>query len=245
MKAVIVIPARYRSSRFPGKPLAELHGLPMIVRVWQRCIQAVDAQDVYVATDDDRIREVCLSHGIQVVMTSEDCLTGTDRVFDAAQQIQADLYINVQGDEPMLDPNDIRQVIDAAKQAPDQIINAMCPITESSEFFSLTVPKVVCRPDGRLLYMSRAGVPGNKAGTLVKGFKQVCIYAFPPAALQAFAGCTQKTPLEEIEDIEILRFLELGFEVRMIEVSKSAVAVDTPEDLERVRALMQVQEATA
>lgn len=97
MKAVIVIPARYRSSRFPGKPLAELHGLPMIVRVWQRCIQAVDAQDVYVATDDDRIREVCLSHGIQVVMTSEDCLTGTDRVFDAAQQIQADLYINVQG----------------------------------------------------------------------------------------------------------------------------------------------------
>ncbi|MEC8566725.1 MAG: 3-deoxy-manno-octulosonate cytidylyltransferase, partial [Pseudomonadota bacterium] len=198
MKPVIIIPARYKSTRFPGKPLADLHGLPMIVRVWQRCILALDPSQVYVATDDDQIKQVCESHGIQVVMTSPDCLTGTDRVYDAAQQISADLYINVQGDEPLLDPNDIIQVLKAAEQYPNQIINAMCPITDTNEFVSLTVPKVACRPDGRLLYMSRAAIPGNKAGKLVTAHKQVCIYAFTPQALQDFASQMCKTALEEI-----------------------------------------------
>lgn len=239
MTPVIIIPARFKSTRFPGKPLADLHGTPMIVRVWQRCTEALDAAQVYVATDDEQIQKVCQSYGIQVVMTSSGCLTGTDRVYEAAQQIEADLYINVQGDEPMLDPNDIRQVLAAAAQYPNQIINAMCPITSEAEFTSLTVPKVVCRPDGRLLYMSRSAIPGNKAAKLVKAHKQVCIYAFTAQALQDFASRTSKTALEEIEDIEILRFLELGFEVQMIEVSQSSVAVDTPEDLERVRQLMQ------
>jgi 3-deoxy-manno-octulosonate cytidylyltransferase (CMP-KDO synthetase) len=238
VKTVIIIPARYQSSRFPGKPLAELQGIPMIVHVWRKCVQAVDANLVYVATDDERIRAACALHDIQVVMTRSDCLTGTDRVFDAAKQIQADLYINVQGDEPLLDPRDIQVVLDMAQQHPGEIINAMCPIDNDVDYVSRTIPKVVARPDGRLLYMSRAPIPGNKAATFVSAHKQVCIYAFPPQALADFAACQHKTALEEIEDIEILRFLELGYEVRMVAVSQSSVAVDTPQDLERVRALM-------
>lgn len=238
MRFAIVIPARYRSSRFPGKPLVDLCGKPMIVRVWERCIAAVPAADVYVATDDDRIREVCLAHGIKVVMTPDDCLTGTDRVYWASQQIDADVLINVQGDEPLIDAADILAVMDAARRHPSDIINAMCPIGEERDFRSTTVPKVVARPDGRLLYMSRAAIPTDKAAAFQSASKQVCIYAFSRESLAAFTGVTAKTPLEQIEDIEILRFLELGYDVRMIEVSSSSVAVDTPEDAERVRGLI-------
>lgn len=234
MEVVIVIPARYRSSRFEGKPLVPLLGRPMIARVWDRCIGALPPGKIYVATDDDRIAEACQAQGIQVVMTGEDCLTGTDRVYQAAQQIQADLYINVQGDEPLLDPADITAVIDAAAKRPGRVLNAMCPIAEESDFRSTTVPKVVARPDGRLMYMSRAPIPTDKEHSFRGAMKQVCIYAFPPAALAAFAGAGAKTPMEAIEDIEILRFLELGYEVDMVEVSGASIAVDVPEDVARV-----------
>ena len=234
MDATIVIPARYRSSRFEGKPLVRLGGRAMIARVWDRCIVALPAERVYVATDDARIADLCRAEGIQVLMTGEDCLTGTDRVHQAALQVKADLYVNVQGDEPLIRPDDIRVVIDAAEARFGRIVNAMCPIFEEADFRSTTVPKVVARPDGRLLYMSRAPIPTDKARAFGRAMKQVCIYAFPHAALDAFAAHGRKTPLEEIEDIEILRFLELGYDVDMVEVSGASIAVDVPEDVERV-----------
>lgn len=113
--AVIIIPARFQSNRFPGKPLAIIAGREMILRVWGRCCLAVPACDIYVATDDERIRACCAAAGVQTIMTSSDCLTGTDRVYEASLQIKADVYLNVQGDEPLLDPHDILAVIDAAK----------------------------------------------------------------------------------------------------------------------------------
>jgi 3-deoxy-manno-octulosonate cytidylyltransferase (CMP-KDO synthetase) len=238
MDFVLIIPARFRSTRLPGKPLVELAGKSMIRRVWERCIQAVPREQVYVATDDARIMDHCHSSGIQCVMTRDDCLTGTDRIQDASRTINADLYINVQGDEPLLDPGDITAVITACRANPGAIVNAMCPITDEREYRSLTVPKVVARPDGRLLYMSRNGIPGNKSGAFITAKKQVCVYGFPKAALDAFAQAGSKMPLEENEDIEILRFLELGYEVQMIEVSSASVAVDTPDDVERVTRLI-------
>jgi len=238
MDPVIIIPARFRSSRFEGKPLTPLLGRPMIARVWDRCCGALPPEKVYVATDDDRIADACRAEGIQVVMTPDDCLTGTDRIQAAAREITADIYINVQGDEPMLRPGDITRVIEAAENAPGEIINAMCPIETEEDFRSTTVPKVAARPDGRLMYMSRAPIPTDKSHGFRGAMKQVCIYAFPPAALDAFASRKTKTPLEEIEDIEILRFLELGFEVRMIEVSGASIAVDVPEDVARVEAAL-------
>lgn len=233
MRAVAIIPARFPSSRFPGKPLVEILGVSLIRRVHARCLLALPRQDIYVATDDERIRAHCEQDGIQVLMTG-DCLTGTDRVHQAALQVEADLFLNVQGDEPLIDPADIHTVLDACRTHPDEVINAMCPIEEETDFLSTTVPKVVARPDGRLLYMSRGPIPTTKNREFVRAMKQVCIYGLPRAALAQFATCKSKTPLEQVEDIEILRFLELGHEVRMVEVSGASIAVDTPEDVARV-----------
>lgn len=240
-KVIIVIPARYESSRFPGKPLALIAGESMISRVWKRCCQALSASQVYVATDNERIRAHCEDLGIQVVMTSSNCLTGTDRVYEVSQKIKADIYINVQGDEPLIEPDDIQTVIEKAKQNPSNIINAMCPIQSESDFYSSSVPKVVARPDGRLLYMSRANIPTDKKLNFVSAKKQVCIYAFNQQSLVDFASVDSKTPLEQIEDIEILRFLELGYEVNMVDVSSASIAVDFPEDVERVEGELNVR----
>lgn len=234
MKYIIVIPARYQSSRLPGKPLINLYGVPMIIRTYQQCLKAVSAEKIYVATDDKRIQSLCTQYEIQVLMTSSACLTGTDRVAEVASQIDADIYLNVQGDEPVFNPNDLTKLIKSAEKYPDQVLNGYCAIKDDQLFRSGTIPKVVMRLDGRLLYMSRAPIPTNKKFEFVRSWRQVCSYAFPRAAIQAFAVSTNKSILEEIEDIEILRFLELGFEVRMVEMSDDSVAVDTPEDVLRV-----------
>ncbi len=238
MKFVIIIPARYRSSRFPGKPLVNICGKSLVRRVWDSCVQALPEQDVYVATDDERIALHCTEQGINVLMTGPDCLTGTDRVYEAALQVDADVYINVQGDEPMINPSDILTVMEAAGSSPGVIVNAMCPIDLESDFYNPFVPKVVARPDGRLLYMSRAAIPSTKSHGFVAARKQVCIYGFTKQALAVFYSHKSKTPLEEIEDIEILRFIELGFEVKMVTVSSASLAVDIPEDIARIEAAL-------
>jgi len=240
MEPLIVIPARYQSSRYPGKPLAEISGKSLLRRVWERCVPVLGPEKVVVATDDDRIAAHCTEEGMRHVITSSTCPTGTDRVAEVARILRADLYVNVQGDEPLVNPNDIQTVIDAAQVRPGEVINAYCSITQETDYRSRTLPKVVLRPDSRLLYMSRAPIPGTKEDTFEEAWKQVCIYAFPPDALHAFANHDSKTPLEALEDIEILRFLELGYEVCMVPVSASSIAVDVPEDVARVeRALEQ------
>ena len=238
MRSIVVIPARYNSSRLPGKPLVNLCGVPMIVRTWRQCVKAVPARDVYIATDDARIEVVCEEHGAQVIRTSDRCLTGTDRVAEVAEKVAADIYLNVQGDEPVFNPADLSKLIAHAERYPLDIINGYCPITSDDMFRSPMTPKVVMRPDGRLLYMSRAAIPTNKQLGFRAAWRQVCAYAFPGPALAAFAGRMQKTQLEEFEDIEILRFLELGFDVRMIEMSDSSVAVDTPADIMRAEVVI-------
>lgn len=235
----VIIPARFQSSRFPGKPLALIAGTSLIQRVWGRCVAAVDPSLVFVATDDERIASHCRDFDAQVILTSPDCLTGTDRIAEVSHQIEADVYINVQGDEPLVHADDILKVIDAFRGNPESVVCAMCPIESADEFISLTVPKVVVREDGRLLYMSRAGIPGNKSGTFAVGMKQVCIYAFSKVHLAHFSSYPKKTPLEQLEDIEILRFLETGVPVQMIPVSGSSLAVDTPEDIWRVETRLQ------
>lgn len=238
MKYAIVIPARYKSSRFEGKPLAKINGKEMIKYVWDVAKGVLGAENAYIATESEEIRQVCEEYGMRVIMTSESCLTGTDRVYEASLQIDADVLINVQGDEPLIDVEDIRKVVSASQENSGKVINAMCEIENRSDFFSLNVPKIVVAPSGDLLYMSRAPIPGSKSGEFVFGKKQVCIYAFPKKALIDFYNYGRKTPLEKVEDIEILRFLELGYDVKMVEVSKSSVAVDTPEDLARVEHIL-------
>ena len=238
MEYAVVIPARYESTRLPGKPLIELCGVPMVVRTYRRCVAAVDADRIYVATDDDRIAEVCRSEKIQVVRTSSTCLTGTDRVAECAQKLDADTFLNVQGDEPVFEPTDLSLLLDQARSRPGEVLSGCCPVRDRGEFHDRSVPKVVRRPDGRLLYMTRSAVPIDKSGGFSMAFRQVCAYAYPKAALAEFSSAEEKTPLEFVEDIEILRFLEMGWEVRMIEMSDRSHSVDTREDLARVERII-------
>ena len=167
-------------------------------------------------------------------MTSPDCLTGTDRIYEASKKINADLYINIQGDEPLINPDDIRKVIKTSEKYPEKIINAMCPILTSEDFDNPSIPKVVISQSGKLLFISRSPIPVNKKRNFISAMKQVCIYSFPSDKLGLFGQMKNKTPLEEIEDIEILRFLEMGIDIKMVEVSSSSIAVDHPEDIEKV-----------
>ncbi len=210
----------------------------MLRRVWEQCAPVLGAERVVVATDDERILEHCVEYGMRYVLTPSACATGTDRLAVAANKLESDLYINVQGDEPLVDPKDIEKVICAAKEAPGEVVNAYCVIDNEDDYLRRTIPKVVMRPDGRLLYMSRAPIPGEKGGMFVKAWKQVCIYAFPPIALRDFSAHGEKSELEAIEDIEILRFVELGYEVKMVPVGMSSIAVDTPEDVRRVERVL-------
>jgi len=237
LKVVIIIPARYQSSRLPGKPLIDICGQSMIKRTYDRCVLALNDKDVFVATDDVRIQEHCQTEQINVLMTPKNCKTGTDRVYEASKQIKSDIYINVQGDEPIIDPDNIRTIIKASLENPGYIINAMSSIDEI-EYRTCTIPKLVTRLDNRLLYISRGAIPTTKSLEFVSAKKQICIYAFPRQALENFANADEKTPLEEVEDIEILRFLELGYEVQMIEVLANSIAVDVPDDVQRVEKII-------
>lgn len=234
MKPKIIIPARYQSTRFPGKPLVDLLGKSLIQRVWERCCQALSSSDVYIATDDEKIRNHCHEHKMQVIMTPNTCLTGTDRIYEASKQLDADFIINVQGDEPLISPDDITKVIDAHCRQRKYVHCGMCPIRSEEDFRSPSVPKVVTKDNGELLYMSRAAIPTDKSLGFSQAMKQVCIYAFEKKALEDFGGHNGKSRLEAIEDIEILRFFELEYKIGMVEVSESSIAVDFPEDVDRV-----------
>ena len=244
VSVLVVIPARFQSTRFPGKPLADLGGSPLIEHVWRRCCRAVNATDVVVATDDQRIAGVAHKFGAIVEMTSSDCLTGTDRVAEVATRRHADWYINVQGDEPFVDPVAIMSVIRATGEVNAEVaaINAMSVIASEAEFRSETVPKPVTDLHGRLLYMSRAAIPTDKHLRFRTAFRQVGLYAFRPSALSAYRPEATKSPLEEIEDIEILRLLEAGNHIQMVQVPASGIAVDTPADLARAHRYLQEQE---
>ena len=233
MKIAVIIPARLKSTRFPEKPLAKIFGKPMIELVWSRCIKAIDKSCVYVATDSNKIKNFCETKDIKCIITSKNCLTGTDRVYEANKIIKADIVINVQGDEPLISPLDIKKIINLSKKSPDKILNAMCEINHEKDFRNLSIPKVVFSKKNQLIYMSRSPIPQNKKDNFEKAWKQVCIYAIPKKPLKDFY-LSKKTPIEKIEDIEILRFLELGYQVKMIKVSESSIAVDFPNDIKKV-----------
>lgn len=235
--SLVVIPARFASSRFPGKALADLGGMTVLRRCYEQVRMVVDPEAIIVATDDDRIADECRLHNMRFEMTSVDCLTGTDRVAEVSHRVNADWYINVQGDEPFLDPSSLRAMIDATRQVSDDVsvINAYSPISEETDFRSTTVPKVVVDVRQRLLYMSRASIPTTKQLEFRGALRQIGLYAFRRQALQSFANQADKTPLERLEDVEILRFVELGITVHMIQVDSVGIAIDTPEDLARAR----------
>jgi 3-deoxy-manno-octulosonate cytidylyltransferase (CMP-KDO synthetase) len=239
MKYYLVIPARYNSKRFPGKPLVDICGVPMIIRTYNQCKKVVPESKILIATDDARIRKVCEKKKINVVMTSKKCLTGTDRIAEVAKKFKADFYLNIQGDEPICNPVDIKKLLITAKKYPKTIINGYTAIKNKKLFHSGHIPKVVFRNDGRLLYQSRAAIPTTKDKKFVKAWRQVCIYSLPYKSLMAFKSVNKKTTLEQLEDCELLRFLEIGHEIKMIKMSDKSVSVDTKKNLNEVIKIIQ------
>ena len=235
MNFVLIIPARYKSSRFPGKPLTLLKGKSMIRHVYDQCLKAVPRDSIYVATEDERIADHCKKNNIQFLMTSDECLTGTDRLCEVSKLVEADYYINIQGDEPLFNPIDIQNLIQELSKQKNlyDVYCGYCSIDSEDTFFSFNMPKVIFNKRKELIYISRAPIPSNKQNEFKKGFRQVCGYAFSKRSLEIF-DIKSKTYFESIEDIELLRFLELGVKVKMVEMSKKSIPVDVKEDIEKV-----------
>lgn len=243
MKCLGVIPARYKSSRYPGKPLVEILGKPMIIRVAEIVADALGKENTIVATEDERIMKVVESYGFKCIITSDSCLTGTDRVWEVAQQISADIYINIQGDEPVLNPLDILNIASEKRRFPNHVVNGMINLEPHEDPTNINLPKVLVNKDNDLIYMSRLPIPGIKDKT--KGSpvykKQVCIYAFNFNELKQFGESSKKTYFENFEDIEILRFFDFSIPIKMVETSSSSLAVDIPEDVEKVEKFIKEQ----
>lgn len=239
MNIVCVIPARYRSSRFPGKPLADICGKPMIWWVYQQCKMVKEFSKVIVATDDDRIAEVCQKLEMCVEMTSDTHLTGTDRVAEVARKIPADLYVNVQGDEPLVRPEVISRVFQPflSENCTTQVTNLMARIVDPVEVCNPTVVKAITREDNIGIYLTRAAAPHPKGTASYQFYKQLGIYAFTREALSFFEEYGRfhgKAKNERIEDVEMLRFIENGWSIQFIETEELSVAVDTISDLKKV-----------
>lgn len=242
MKIIGVIPARYESSRFRGKPLADIFGKPMIWWVYQQCRKVKDFTAIYVATDDQKIFGKCKELGMDVIMTSPTHQTGTDRVGEVAEKVSADLYVNIQGDEPMIEPETIQAAITPFYNEPElQITNLMTKIKDPVDVVNFTVPKVITNRENKGVYLTRATAPYPKGSINYDYYKQVCVYGFKPEALKFYCDYGKKygkAKIEAIEDIEILRFIENGYKVQYIEVDSDTVAVDTEKDLKKVQSIM-------
>ena len=241
MKVVAVIPARYKSSRFPGKPLADICGKPMIWWVYHQVKKVNMIDDVYVATDDDKIAGVCDEYKMKYIMTSDNCPEHISRVHEVTTKVDADYYVCVNGDEPLIDPKCIEEVINnAPKTVPTDVYfgGAMRELTDPAETIDFANLKVVMSDTGRCVYISRTPVPYPRGTLMFKYNKYVGIECFNKAALDFFVS-TPKGYVENIEDIDHLRFIENGKFLTFTKVDSESISVDTPKDLEKVTILMQ------
>lgn len=244
----LVIPARYASSRLPGKPLLEIHGRAMILRVVDQARQVQGFDDMCVATDDERIKDLCQQEGIEVVMTSSQHPSGTDRLSEVARICgwdRQDIVVNVQGDEPLLPAVLVQQVADLLVRKPECAMATLCePVTSIEEFIRPSIVKVVKTTQDEALYFSRAPVPWDRDGFAnglnilpKQALRHLGLYAYRVALLQDFVTWPQGQ-LEQIESLEQLRVLENGHRIAIANAQVSLPAgVDTAEDLERLRAL--------
>lgn len=238
MRIIGVIPARYKSSRFPGKPLATICGKPMIWWVYQQCIKVKEFDEVYVATDDEQIFNTCLEYDVNVIMTSQNHKTGTDRIGEVASKIDADLYINIQGDEPLISPDEIRDLLSIFEDESVYFGSLRQEITDENELKATSTVKVVVDCNQDALYLSRSVIPSNiKDGVQTKFYKHIGIYGFKKDFLFKFIELPQSS-LELGEGIESMRAVENGYKMRIYETKHKSIGVDLPEHIAVVEAEM-------
>jgi 3-deoxy-manno-octulosonate cytidylyltransferase (CMP-KDO synthetase) len=245
MRVTAVIPARYASTRFPGKPLAELMGKPMIQWVVERTAASTLIDRVLVATDDERIARVVRDFGGEVVMTRADHATGTDRLAEVAEGLESELIVNVQGDEPLIAPVMIDEAVAPLRADPTIVMGTlMTPLLSTQEYEDPNVVKVVVDRRGFALYFSRAPIPHPRDAAIddvtwanFPACRHIGLYVYRRDFLLTFPKLAP-TPLEELEKLEQLRALEHGYAIRVARTAHTSQGVDTPEDLARVRALL-------
>jgi 3-deoxy-manno-octulosonate cytidylyltransferase (CMP-KDO synthetase) len=234
-----IIPARYHSTRLPAKALADIAGRPMIAHVHQRAMQAASVDAVVIATDDDRIRRAAESFGAVAVMTAATHASGTDRLAEVAAAVPCDLIVNVQGDEPLLDPGVIDAVVEPMRRDPSiQMGTAARRLRSGDEWHDPNRVKVVCDARGFALYFSRAPIPHGRDGPAVDAARvHIGLYVYRRATLLQLAALAPG-PLERLEALEQLRALEHGIRIRVVETPFASAEVNTADDLERVRQLL-------
>jgi 3-deoxy-manno-octulosonate cytidylyltransferase (CMP-KDO synthetase) len=236
MKVIAVIPARLASMRLPQKMLREIHGRPLALWVYQAVRSSPLLDDVILATDAEEILEACKKHSCKAVMTSPNHRSGTERVHEVSLSVAADVYINVQGDEPMIRAEHIAKLVELMKRA-DAPVGTLKTSAAAEDIVNPNAVKVVTDADGRALYFSRATVPFDRDGSAPRYFKHLGIYAYRKDALERFVSLPEST-LERAERLEQLRFLENGIPIYVAETQYDSIGVDTEEDLERVRKLL-------
>lgn len=247
-RVVAVIPARYASTRYPGKVIAPLLGHPLVYHTWHRASEAAHVDRVIVATDSPEVAEALAPYDVEVAMTRADHATGTDRIAEVATDLAADLVVNVQGDEPAVDPSAIDAAIEPLLADPELVMStARRRITDPSAVADPNVVKVVCDERGRALYFSRLPVPyirdapDHAAGASCY-WQHIGLYVYRRDFLLAYAGMPQ-TPLEQLEKLEQLRALENGYPIAVVETAYDVIGVDVPDDLAGVSALLRQRAA--
>lgn len=252
-KSVVVIPARWESSRFPGKPLAKILGKAMILHVYEQASKALQIDQVFVATDHSKIKEVIEEFGGNAIMTSKDAASGSDRILEAISHpelIDADIIINVQGDEPLIPPLLIDKLVLSLEESREfQVVSAACPLSDHKLFANKNIVKAVMSDQQgmdenlhRALYFSRAAIPHDRDNkyTFAKSqiyWQHIGIYGYTRKALQSFSSLPQ-SHLETIESLEQLRFLDNGIGIGLLKTDYRGTGVDTPEDLIAVEKLL-------
>jgi 3-deoxy-manno-octulosonate cytidylyltransferase (CMP-KDO synthetase) len=244
MKVIGVIPSRYASVRLPAKPLAKICGKPLVQWVWEAAVRAKSLDEVMVATDDERIAEVVRAFGGAVAMTPPECPSGTDRIAAAIAGSDAEIVVNIQGDEPLMNAANIDACVEALAADSDAAVSTpMVAMSDPADFTAPHVVKVVQDARGYALYFSRAPIPDwtrlspEERDAAPKPMKHLGLYVYRRAALEAFVKMPPSR-YEVVEKLEQLRFLEAGYRIRMVEVAHDSIGVDTPEDVAAVERIL-------
>lgn len=258
-KVLGVIPARYASTRLPGKPLVDIAGKPLVRWVWEAARRCSTLDDVVIATDDDRIKQACEAFGAAVAMTSPDCPSGSDRIAEAINGRDCAVVVNIQGDEPLIDPGTVDKCVEALLRDPGAgVASAMVPFEGGEDYTEPHMVKVVTDAAGYAMYFSRAPIPDMRRltdeerlaargvggpgaaegvdraeGQVARPMKHVGLYVYRRSTLEQFISLAPSR-YELTEKLEQLRLLEAGVKIRMVEISEAAIGVDTPEDVELV-----------
>lgn len=241
-RVIGIIPARFASSRFEGKPLVQILGKPMIQRTWERAKLATTLDHVVVATDDEQIAECCRGFGADVIMTSVSCRNGTERCNEALQKLEKkyDIVVNIQGDEPLLEPEIIDGIVKALQEAPDAVFSTAVTSLKPEDAFDPNRVKCVVDNRGYAIYFSRGLIPFNKSGKVNPRFPYLLhlgIQSYDSKFLKTYPEL-EPTPLQLEEDLEQLKVLENGYKMKVIKVDHEAHGVDIPEDVEKIESLM-------